>query len=259
MLTRIITGLTLATLTVLLILLGPPWGIALLLIVVSGLCLYELFAMAIPGRLPEQLVGTALGMGLLSVAHFAGQQLGIAVAVTALVPPAVVLARPDPLEEAAKRMLALLGGLLYIGTTMLFGLRLVAGGEPGHLILLCAVVFAGDTGAYFAGRFLGRHKLYEKISPKKTIEGSLGGLVASVGAAFVVRALLLADLDVGLTVLLGLLGGALGQVGDLVESTLKRSCGVKDSGKILPGHGGMLDRVDGLVFAMPLFSLVLAG
>jgi phosphatidate cytidylyltransferase len=255
MATRLITGVTLAVAVSLLLAYGPTWSVALLFIVAAGLCLGELYAMALPERPVERLAGVALGAGVLAVATFRPLETPIAFAVVVLAPAVVVLVRPEPLAGAAQRMLTLWGGLLYIGGTMFFGLQMV--GAPEQLVLLCAVVFLGDTGAYFAGRALGRHKLYEKISPKKTIEGSIGGLAASVGGAFAVRALLMEDLSIPTTVGLAIGGGVLGQIGDLVESTLKRACGVKDSGTLLPGHGGMLDRVDGLIFAMPLFGLVL--
>ena len=122
----------------------------------------------------------------------------------------------------------------------------------GWVLLACSVTWGGDTGAYFAGRFFGRTKLYPRISPAKTREGFVGGLLTSLAAAFIVRHLALTQLSVGDTVLLGLLGGIGGPIGDLAESMLKRAYGVKDSGNILPGHGGMLDRVDALMINAPL-------
>jgi len=104
-----------------------------------------------------------------------------------------------------------------------------------------------DTGGYFAGRFLGKHKLYEAVSPKKTVEGSLGGLAGGLAGMFLTRAVLLPDLPLSHGIPLALGATALGQAGDLGESVLKRSTGVKDSGAIVPGHGGILDRVDALM------------
>jgi phosphatidate cytidylyltransferase len=122
-----------------------------------------------------------------------------------------------------------------------------------------AITFGQDTGAYFAGRFLGRHKLYEKISPKKTIEGAVGGLVTAVGFALAFRAYApgLSDLTGADVALLGGGGAVLGMVGDLFESLLKRSSGVKDSGALIPGHGGVLDRIDALLFVGPFVHLYL--
>ncbi len=125
----------------------------------------------------------------------------------------------------------------------------------GWVLLACATTWGGDTGAYFAGRAFGRRKLFPRISPAKTWEGFFGGLLSSVAAALMVRALVLPGLDLGHACALGLLGGVGGPVGDLVESMLKRAWGVKDSGKLLPGHGGMLDRVDALMVNVPLVLL----
>ena len=120
------------------------------------------------------------------------------------------------------------------------------------VLLACSLTWVGDTCAYFAGRFLGRHKLYPRISPAKTWEGFFGGMAGAVASAFVIRALVLSDLTVLDAIALGVIGGIGGPIGDLVESMLKRACKVKDSGTILPGHGGMLDRVDALMFNAPL-------
>lgn len=122
----------------------------------------------------------------------------------------------------------------------------------GWVLLACTLTWGGDTGAYFAGRFFGRHKLFPRISPAKTWEGFFGGMATSIGMAFGVRAFALESLTPTDAVILGVLGGIAGPVGDLVESMLKRAFGVKDSGNILPGHGGMLDRVDALMLNAPV-------
>ena len=108
--------------------------------------------------------------------------------------------------------------------------------------------WGSDTGGYFAGKAFGKHKLYEKISPNKTIEGSIGGLVAVVGFALAAHYLWLDELTMVHAIVLGLVAGAVGQAGDLCVSIIKRSTGVKDSGFIIPGHGGLLDRIDALMF-----------
>jgi phosphatidate cytidylyltransferase len=116
------------------------------------------------------------------------------------------------------------------------------------VVLACALTWLDDTGAYFAGRAFGRHKLLPKVSPKKTWEGFAGGWLASLAAAFAVRAIGFHALSVVDCLVLGLLAGIVGPTGDLSESLLKRSLDVKDSGRILPGHGGILDRIDALLF-----------
>jgi len=120
-------------------------------------------------------------------------------------------------------------------------------GKAWIFFLLCIVVF-GDTGAFYFGRLIGKHKLHEKISPNKTWEGAIGGLLCSVisGLMFV-RAFRLSEMSIFFLVFISIIS----QLGDLAESFIKRSFNVKDSGSILPGHGGILDRIDSLLFAIP--------
>ena len=125
------------------------------------------------------------------------------------------------------------------------------------IFFLLTVTFASDTGAFYFGRFFGRHKLYETISPKKTWEGAVGGLICSVIISILfLRILGPRPVDPWVIILVIVLS-AIGQMGDLAESMLKRSQGVKDSGRILPGHGGVLDRIDSLLFSIPVFYLFL--
>lgn len=133
--------------------------------------------------------------------------------------------------------------------------------EPGakQLILVLIIVWSGDTGGYFGGRFWGKTKLSPLKSPKKTWEGAIAGLTASMAGAVAYLYLGYTNLPGGVTtaLLAGSLGGVAGQLGDLVESVFKRFTGVKDSGTILPGHGGLLDRIDGVLFAAPVIWFIL--
>ena len=114
------------------------------------------------------------------------------------------------------------------------------------------VIMSCDTFAYFVGRKIGKRKLYAAVSPNKSIEGGLGGLVGSVFAIMMVKFTFLPVLGFFDAALIGLLLGVMGQLGDLFESLLKLACQVKDSGNMIPGHGGMLDRLDSLLFAFPV-------
>ena len=164
-----------------------------------------------------------------------------------------VLVRRRALPEAGRHLAIALSGLLYVPMLACVWPLLKHEHGPGWLFIALGVAFFSDTCAYFAGRAFGKHKLYEAVSPKKTIEGSIGGLLGGViMMVFVGHFWLLERVPLVDAVVLGLLGSALGQLGDLVESMVKRTFGVKDSGNVLPGHGGMLDRVDALLFVAPL-------
>ena len=120
------------------------------------------------------------------------------------------------------------------------------------VFLAFIVTWACDTGAYFVGTLFGRHPLLPRVSEKKTIEGSIGGLVFAVAGALLGRAWFADYLGLGQAVILALAVGVIGQVGDLVESMIKRDADVKDTSGLIPGHGGVLDRFDGLFFTVPL-------
>jgi phosphatidate cytidylyltransferase len=131
----------------------------------------------------------------------------------------------------------------------------------GWILLALLVTWLTDTGAYVVGKSLGRHKLIPRVSPNKTIEGGLGGLTAAVLTAIFCTWAFELDMHPGFAALSGLVLGTIGMLGDLAESTLKRHAGVKDSGSLIPGHGGILDRIDAMLFVIigtwlvtPLFS-----
>ena len=144
-------------------------------------------------------------------------------------------------------------GVIYVPLFLSY-LLLIRSGRDGELwiFLLLIVVFIGDTGAYYVGSYLGRHKLCPSVSPNKTVEGALGGLLAGLGAGALYKSFLLPLLPWGLSLLFFLSISIAGQMGDLFESQLKRVAGIKDSGTLLPGHGGILDRIDALLFAAPV-------
>lgn len=144
-------------------------------------------------------------------------------------------------------------GLIYLTFLPLYLTRIHGGPSGVHwTVLFLLVVWAGDTLAYFVGKKYGRRKLYPHISPKKTVEGGVGGLLGGVFFASVYKLLFFKSLSWGAVFFVPLLVGAVAQVGDLCESFLKRVYGKKDSGQVLPGHGGFLDRFDGVVFSVPV-------
>jgi len=147
-------------------------------------------------------------------------------------------------------------GIIYIPLSL--ALLAVIRSQPdgmGFIFLLLAIIFAGDTSAFYVGTYLGRHKLSPAISPGKTFEGALGGLSGNLLAGSIGIAFFMPSIPWAGGILFFLAAGIAGQVGDLFESEMKRSSDIKDSGGLLPGHGGFLDRIDALLFAAPVAYL----
>ena len=237
-----------------LVFVAPPWAFFLLVLAAALVGVRELFSMTHPGDGVSQVLGVAISAGASIALFLRPDDPRVLITLLVAIPvmgPVLTLLRLGAIETAALRACAMGFGPLFIAVplTLLPVMRETRPDIGSGLVLLSlGLAWLGDTAAYFAGRFLGKHKLYEAVSPKKTIEGALGGLAGSVvwallGSFFYLRG----ALPVAHAVVLALVGGALGQTGDLGESLLKRSTGIKDSGAILPGHGGILDRLDALI------------
>ena len=158
------------------------------------------------------------------------------------------------LHRAVLQSAILVAGVLYVGLTLscLLLTRALPGGEF-LIFFVILVTWAGDTGAYISGKTLGRHALAPTISPKKTVEGLIGGAVLALLVALGARSWFLPSLTLTDAVILAVLLTTAGLLGDLAESAVKRSVDQKDSGSLIPGHGGMLDRLDSLLFTAPCF------
>jgi len=248
----------------------PTWGIMFL---ASLLAMREFFAMTLPpeDRLASLLIGAVASASFFwlhpmvvdyyqpaSVMATKAHQLGsaIPVAIALLGPGLYYLFRFGDIATVARRMTATIAGIVYCGfLTTFLALLHVAGGPTGNhgdfVIAVLLIAWIADTGGYFAGRFLGKSKLYEAVSPKKTWAGAWGGIAGSVLGLVALKLISGWDLAWHHVFLLAIPGGMLGQMGDLVESLVKRSTGVKDSGSLLPGHGGILDRIDAVIFIAP--------
>ena len=233
---------------------APPWAFYLIVLGASLVGARELFGMTHPHDRASQWIGIFLSGLASGVVYLRYDDADALLAVLVGVPLSgllVTLLRLGAIETAAHRAFALGVGPLLVAVplTLLAVIRQASGtAAPGFVLLALGLAWFTDTGAYFAGRFAGRHPLYEAVSPKKTIEGAIGGLVASVvWAVLGTLGYLRGELPLLHAVVLGVVGGVLGQASDLGESLLKRSTGVKDSGNIVPGHGGVLDRVDALI------------
>ena len=161
------------------------------------------------------------------------------------------------LQRLRPGYLTVVFGLAYVALplAMLFTIR--ASWGPGVLMILLGTIIASDSGQYYAGRTFGRHKLAPITSPKKTIEGAIGGLIVGSGAAIILGRFWPIGLSDIAMAGVGLAMTVAGIAGDLFESHLKRRAGVKDSGNLIPGHGGILDRIDSWLFATPVFWCVL--
>jgi phosphatidate cytidylyltransferase len=251
---RLLTAVVVVPVLLYLMFWAPKWGFPGLVMIAIGVGALELGAMTTPSRVQRAFILVAtLGVGALLV-YAPDSALAIPAVVGLTVGALLIaLAAPDPMDTAGARMAWSIAGPLYVGG-MLSTLALLHARESGGAWVMLAMCLAwlADTGGYFAGRAFGKHKLYEKISPKKTVEGAIGGLAGATAGAVFASEVMLDGFPLGHAIGLGLAGGAIGMAGDLFESLLKRSAGVKDSGWIVPGHGGLLDRVDALMFTSTL-------
>ncbi len=171
---------------------------------------------------------------------------------TVVIALCIPMLSPKPTRDALMDGLVLVMGVLYIGLTLSYLLQIRSLPEGTLLIFfLFLVTWAGDTGAYIVGKSIGRHALAPVISPKKTYEGLAGGLVLACVTALVARGWFLPAFSFMDCIALAAMLTVVGLIGDLAESAIKRSAGFKDSGALIPGHGGMLDRLDSLLFTGP--------
>ena len=247
-----------APLILLLLYLGPALAWFAFIAAATIVGAIELYGMTHGGDRAAQGLAVALTVSTLVIVYFGSADPKVLLALLLLLPIAcilVALVRLGDIGTAALRLTSTGFGALYLGAGMAtLALLKRDGGDDGPAFVLLSLMLSwlSDTGAYFAGRFLGKHKLYPAVSPKKTVEGAVGGLAAAVFGALLGSFFYLKSLPISHGVALGLVAGGLGQAGDLGESLLKRSVGVKDSGGIVPGHGGILDRVDALLVTSTL-------
>ena len=251
---KIWMGILMVPPIVFLIALGPPSILFLMVLLATFLGLREFFNLAFPqSKQVERYVGIALGLIL---------SLILAYSDVKVVPPFIVLlllllsiifmGTSENLLSTISHIGVTLFGIFYIGFLLSY-VSLIRKMGDGRLwvLFLITTVWAGDIFAFLSGSLLGRHKLYPKISPKKTYEGLGGAIVGTVIVAFAFTRLFIPHLHIGFCILLAIGLGILGQLGDFTESMLKRSAQVKDSGSLIPGHGGMLDRLDSFLFSAP--------
>jgi phosphatidate cytidylyltransferase len=259
--TRLATAVVMVPLMLGMLYKAPPivfYIFILLATVVGG---NEFFKMTHPDDKVAQGLGVLTCVGVSVAVYFFAADARVMLGVVFLVPMIAILTplwRLGNIETAALRTCAGAFGPLWLGSLTLMARFLVEHGSTkgsGLVILVLAIGWIADTFGYFAGRFLGKHKLYPAVSPKKTVEGAVGAVLGATLSPVVAHYTVLPDLPIAHGVALGLVAGSIGQMGDLGESLLKRSTGIKDSGAIVPGHGGILDRVDAVMLVATLVYL----
>lgn len=261
---RLLTAAVAIPLLLAVIFLAPPWATFALVSAAGFLVTWEYCSITYAdehrvGKIVASLISVAIAAVLYFVPALFGQVLsGGFLAVFLL-----FLFTYSDQKRASHQIASSLVGILYGGvvlSTLSLLVRDAGITGPYWILLVMVVVWSSDTGAYFAGRAFGKHKLYEAVSPNKTIEGAVGGVAGSLLGAFLCNYLFALDaawepMLIWQVLLLVIPANILSQVGDLAESLIKRAHDVKDSGTVIPGHGGMLDRLDGLIFASPWFYI----
>lgn len=249
---RVLTALLLAPAVVAILLWGPPWGVLALVAAVALLCFHEYAGIVAAHGLPRPGPASyAAGLALLVVR---GEEL-LLLTLFALAALALA-ARGTDLAKVLPQAAAALLGVAYVFGGLRFALELYAE-SPYWLLFALGLNWAGDTAAYYAGRALGRHKLSPHLSPSKSWEGAVASLAAAILFGIVFLDRLLPEVAWLGRLMLSAAGNLAGQLGDLCESALKRGADLKDSGRLLPGHGGWLDRLDSTLFALPVvYSLL---
>ena len=252
---------------------SPYFFVALTTIAIV-LALEEFYSLAAKaGAKPQAILGYC--SALVVIASFVFEEPALAVAAVvglSIASLAAATFHPEDLKKALVSVSATVFGVIYVALLAgcLVGVRMMPDSASANyvgadtplyfvshlasklLTMFFAIVMMTDTGAYYTGRTIGRHKLAPRVSPGKTIEGAIGGFVTAVVAGFLSKLVFFPEIPASHALILGATIGAIGQIGDLAESLLKRGSNVKDSGNLLPGHGGMLDRVDSILFCAPL-------
>jgi phosphatidate cytidylyltransferase len=255
---RVASALVLLPVFLLIVVKAPGWMFNTLVVVASAAALWELLRLLEHGGRPV-FRRLGVGAGVAVTAAFGASRLldpltlpvlTLVLAVGAILMTPVRKGTPAT-EAVANTLLA----VLYVGWLLGFGILLHHTSPRGDELILfvVGVTWVGETGAYLVGSAVGRYKLAPVISPRKTMEGAVAQIVVSLVAGAILGAWLLPSCGVAVGVAGGGLLGVVGQIGDLVESAIKRSVGTKDTGGLIPGHGGMLDRIDSLLFNLPAY------
>ena len=220
-----------------------------LLILMSIIAIWEFYSMYhIEGIL--RFIGLISGISIIVISYISKGILSDVIILSFIVMAGVRLFFKRNPRSSLSDISPPVLGLLYIPCLLTFQIRLREFG-PEWVILLYTMVWAADTFAYYIGTLIGKKKLYVEVSPNKTLSGAAGSLIGGVVAAILIKTAFITDLTMSSALVIGITIGIISIFGDLVESMFKRDAGVKDSGAIIPGHGGILDKIDGILFAGP--------
>jgi len=239
---------------------SPYFFVALTAIAIL-LALNEFYALTLKSACkPQAILGSLAALAVIYSFVYDRPVLIVAILCTvSILSLAWRVSKPIEMEQALVSVAATLFGVVYVAVlaSFLIGVRMLPDAATfSHaasklLTMFFAIVMMTDTGAYYIRTF-GRHALAARVSPGKTVEGAIGGLVTALLTGPVCKLTFFPEIPMSHAIALGAAIGLLGQIGDLAESLLKRGAGVKDSGNLLPGHGGMLDRIDSILFCAPL-------
>jgi phosphatidate cytidylyltransferase len=252
--TRLLSGVTLAAAALAAILFLPSSALRLVAALVAALAAHEYIRIVDMGRPAPGALPLLLLVALTAWWIFDPARNPLALLVLGLAWVAIeVVFRGLKIDHAAARFFA----AVYLGMPLGLLAATHAAAGPWAALLLMGTVVVSDTAQYYSGRLLGRHPLAPAISPKKTIEGAVGGLLFASAFVAIAGSRVFPSARSTTLALVGAAVAVLGICGDLFESRLKRAAGVKDSSTLIPGHGGILDRIDALLFASPAFYLYL--
>ena len=251
---RVLTGVIAIPALCLLIGYGPEPTLFIMVLIAVALGLHEFYSLLLPDNKPhERAIGILLGMVLASLIYLGNTSLLHALMCFSVIFLCILyMLKSRNFTLAVSKIALTLFGILYIGFLLSY-VTLIDKSASGKqwVFFLVSTVWAADISGFFAGSLVGRHKLYPKVSPNKTIEGLGGGVLGAIAVALVFRKLFFPLLDVSDCAVLGSFLALFGQMGDFTESMIKRSAHVKDSSSLIPGHGGVLDRLDSFLFSAP--------
>lgn len=242
------------------------WYYFAIIVLVSTVSLWEFYTIQQHNEIfPQRITGLIIGLLILTGIQTSSWHLtGILVLSALMIITASEMFRPHKKASVNVGVTLLgivyiplfLGAFLYLRTfvDLIFPTTEMAGFK--FIMLIFVTIWICDTFAYAFGRMIGRHKLFEKVSPNKTIEGGVAGIIGSILVLTLIKLLAIFPLSWPQAIGIGILIGIVGQAGDLVESWFKRDAGVKDSSALLPGHGGMLDRFDSIIFVSPAMLIL---